>query len=199
MEGGEFDLGLGSTTGFNIVEGNNLWAWPAIYLKETDLGRYVRPAVQDGGSSALIDDHRDAHGIEPICKALPIAPSTYHVAKRIHEIPVQTRCTWKARTSCRPSRSGQRPKWRENPQPHPLNVGSAASFNPDPLDRHYGLGLSPMCHIFVVSSQRIPEGSCISAACPEKSCARTRSMIREPKPFRAGGPSGGPPLSTQLK
>jgi hypothetical protein len=34
---------------------------------------------------AFIDDHRGAHGVEPICKVLPIAPSTYHdnVAKRI--------------------------------------------------------------------------------------------------------------------
>jgi len=33
---------------------------------------------------AFIDDHRDAHGVEPICKVLPIAPSTYfdHLAKR---------------------------------------------------------------------------------------------------------------------
>ena len=27
---------------------------------------------------AFIDDHRQAHGVEPICKVLPIAPSTYH-------------------------------------------------------------------------------------------------------------------------
>ena len=26
----------------------------------------------------LIDDHRDAYGVEPICTVLPIAPSTYH-------------------------------------------------------------------------------------------------------------------------
>src|SRR5512144_2398712 len=26
---------------------------------------------------AFIDEHRDAHGVEPICKVLPIAPSTY--------------------------------------------------------------------------------------------------------------------------
>jgi putative transposase len=34
---------------------------------------------------AFIDDHRQAHGVEPICKVLPIAPSTYHahIAKRI--------------------------------------------------------------------------------------------------------------------
>ena len=33
---------------------------------------------------AFIDDHRGAYGVEPICKVLPIAPSTYHahVAKR---------------------------------------------------------------------------------------------------------------------
>lgn len=27
---------------------------------------------------AFIDEHRDAHGVEPICKVLPIAPSTYY-------------------------------------------------------------------------------------------------------------------------
>ena len=27
---------------------------------------------------AFIDDHHEAHGVEPICKLLPIAPSTYH-------------------------------------------------------------------------------------------------------------------------
>jgi transposase InsO family protein len=34
---------------------------------------------------AFIDDHREAHGVEPICKVLPIAPSPYHdhVAKRV--------------------------------------------------------------------------------------------------------------------
>ena len=33
---------------------------------------------------AVIDDHREAYGVEPICKVLPIAPSTYreHVAQR---------------------------------------------------------------------------------------------------------------------
>ena len=33
---------------------------------------------------AFIDDHREAYGVEPICKVLPIAPSTFHahVAKR---------------------------------------------------------------------------------------------------------------------
>ncbi|RWK66858.1 IS3 family transposase [Mesorhizobium sp.] len=43
----------------------------------------ARPPVQ--AMIAFIDDHREAHGVEPICKVLPIAPSTYHdhVAKRI--------------------------------------------------------------------------------------------------------------------
>ena len=33
---------------------------------------------------AFIDDHRAVHGIEPICKVLPIAPSIFHAhaAKR---------------------------------------------------------------------------------------------------------------------
>jgi putative transposase len=33
---------------------------------------------------AFIDDHRDDYGVEPICKVLPIAPSTYylHAARR---------------------------------------------------------------------------------------------------------------------
>jgi len=34
---------------------------------------------------AFIDDHRGAYGVEPICKVLPIVPSTYHadVARRL--------------------------------------------------------------------------------------------------------------------
>lgn len=33
----------------------------------------------------FIDGHRDAHGVEPICSELPIAPSTHyeHLAKRV--------------------------------------------------------------------------------------------------------------------
>jgi putative transposase len=33
----------------------------------------------------FIDAHRHAHGVEPICSVLPIAPSTYydHLARRI--------------------------------------------------------------------------------------------------------------------
>lgn len=34
---------------------------------------------------AFIDDHRDKHGVEPICAVLPIAPATYydHLARRV--------------------------------------------------------------------------------------------------------------------
>ena len=31
---------------------------------------------------AYSDQHRDRYGVEPICRLLPIAPSTYHAAKR---------------------------------------------------------------------------------------------------------------------
>ena len=33
---------------------------------------------------AFIDEHRDQYGVEPICRVLPIAPSTYfaHAAKK---------------------------------------------------------------------------------------------------------------------
>src|SRR6478736_8143804 len=43
----------------------------------------ARPPVQ--AMIAFIDDHREAHGVEPICRVLPIALSTYHahVAKRV--------------------------------------------------------------------------------------------------------------------
>ena len=42
---------------------------------------------------AFIDDHRGVHGVEPICKVLPIAPSTYraHVAKRADPVKLSAR------------------------------------------------------------------------------------------------------------
>ena len=38
---------------------------------------------------AFIDDHRQAYGVEPICKVLPIAPSTYyeHAARKADHAP----------------------------------------------------------------------------------------------------------------
>ena len=41
----------------------------------------------------FIDDHRGAYGVEPICKVLPIAPSTYHdhAAKRVDATKLSAR------------------------------------------------------------------------------------------------------------
>jgi hypothetical protein len=32
---------------------------------------------------AFIDDHREVYGVEPICKVLPIAPSTLYLPGRL--------------------------------------------------------------------------------------------------------------------
>jgi len=47
---------------------------------------------------AFIDDHREAYGVEPICKVLPIAPSTYHAHQVVRRDP--------ARASARARRDG---------------------------------------------------------------------------------------------
>ncbi len=44
---------------------------------------------------AFIDDHRDAYGVEPICRVLPIAPSTYH--ERVAQRQDPTRLSTRAR------------------------------------------------------------------------------------------------------
>ena len=36
---------------------------------------------------SFIDEHRKEYGVEPICKVLPIAPSTYHHHKRLEKEP----------------------------------------------------------------------------------------------------------------
>src|SRR5712692_904677 len=43
---------------------------------------------------AFIDDHRQAYGVEPICRVLPIAPSTYYRRKAEQREP--TRCSARA-------------------------------------------------------------------------------------------------------
>ena len=35
----------------------------------------------------FIDDYKDDYGIEPICRVLPIAPSTYHRIKDLEDCP----------------------------------------------------------------------------------------------------------------
>ena len=39
--------------------------------------REARPPVQE--MIALIKHHRKDYGVEPVCRVLPIAPSTYHL------------------------------------------------------------------------------------------------------------------------
>ncbi|WP_416463717.1 IS3 family transposase [Sphingomonas sp. VDB2] len=53
----------------------------------------ARPPVQ--AMIAFIDDHRDAYGVEPICRVLPIAPSTYH--ERVAQRQDPTRLSARAR------------------------------------------------------------------------------------------------------
>lgn len=60
---------------------------------------------------AFIDDHRVAHGVEPICRVLAIAPSTYHahVARRADP----SRCSERARRDAALKPEIER-VWREN-------------------------------------------------------------------------------------
>src|SRR6202020_2851829 len=57
----------------------------------------ARPPVQ--AMIAFTDDHGGAQGCEPICKVLPIAPSTYHahVAKRREPAKLSARARQDAR------------------------------------------------------------------------------------------------------
>ncbi len=38
---------------------------------------------------AFIDEHRTEYGVEPICRVLPIAPSTYYAAKAVEDDPTR--------------------------------------------------------------------------------------------------------------
>ena len=38
------------------------------------------------------DDHRDVYGVEPICKVLPIAPSTYYAHSAQRRDPARRSC-----------------------------------------------------------------------------------------------------------
>jgi hypothetical protein len=54
---------------------------------------------------AFIDEHRVIHGVEPICRVLPIAPSTYHAhaARRANpaKLPARARRDITLRTEIR--------------------------------------------------------------------------------------------------
>ena len=63
--------------------------------------------------TAFIDEHRDAYGVEPICKVLPIAPSTYYAqAARQADPELRSNRAWRDDALC-----GQiRRIWDENKQ-----------------------------------------------------------------------------------
>jgi len=60
---------------------------------------------------AFIDDHREAHGVEPICRVLAIAPSTYHAQAARRADP--SRCCDRARRDAVLKPEIER-VWREN-------------------------------------------------------------------------------------
>jgi transposase InsO family protein len=51
---------------------------------------------------AFIDDHRGVHGVEPICKLLPIAPSTYHAHVARRADPAQASARFRRDGALRP-------------------------------------------------------------------------------------------------
>src|SRR5688572_10902319 len=69
----------------------------------------ARPPAQ--AMIAFIDDHRAAYGVEPICKVLPIAPSTYHAHAACRADP--KRASARARSDAALSQEIQR-VWEEN-------------------------------------------------------------------------------------
>ena len=62
---------------------------------------------------AFIDEHREVYGVEPICKVLPIAPSTYYVHAARRADPSQAPAREQRDTALRPE---IRRVWEENKQ-----------------------------------------------------------------------------------
>ena len=56
---------------------------------------------------AFIDDHRAVYGVEPICKVLPIAPSTYHAHAAKRADPGKLSARAQQDTALKPSRSAR--------------------------------------------------------------------------------------------
>ena len=50
----------------------------------------------------FIDDHRAAHGVEPICRLLPIAPSTYHAHVAVRRDPARASARGRRDAELRP-------------------------------------------------------------------------------------------------
>ena len=52
--------------------------------------RFVRKPVPEAPAGiAFIDDHRKAYGVEPICRVVRIAPSTYHARAAVRADPAK--------------------------------------------------------------------------------------------------------------
>jgi len=72
---------------------------------------------------AFIDDHRETYGVEPICKVLPIAPSTYHAHAATRRNPAKLSARAKRDMALKPEISrvfaenfevyGARKVWRQ--------------------------------------------------------------------------------------
>ena len=63
--------------------------------------------------TAFIDEHRDVYGVEPICKVLPIAPSTYYTqAARRVDPELRPNRAWRDDALCQEIRR----VWDENKQ-----------------------------------------------------------------------------------
>jgi len=62
----------------DLPHGEDVFCAPLTVCKQTAVGQGAgaRPPVQ--AIIAFIDDSRDAHGVQPICRVLLIAPSIYH-------------------------------------------------------------------------------------------------------------------------
>src|SRR5690606_34267380 len=71
----------------------------------------ARPPVQV--LKDFIDDHRDAYGVEPICKVLPIAPSTYYEHASRQADPVRQPVRWHREQALAPVIDRV---WKENRQ-----------------------------------------------------------------------------------
>jgi hypothetical protein len=55
-----------------LRQANEILRKASAYFARAELDRRTQAMI------AFIDDHRGTYGVEPICRVLPIAPSTYH-------------------------------------------------------------------------------------------------------------------------
>ncbi len=68
---------------------------------------------------AFIDDHREVYGVEPICRVLPVAPSTYRAHAACRADP--SRASARSKRRRREDRTGPaRQDFRLRPRPMSL-------------------------------------------------------------------------------